>query len=79
MANRPDMIITNKNQKRMHMIELAMKAVISVMQKETQRHYNTRDYLEHELYVYIRNNWSHRKINKRAEEEFCKPYQKNFQ
>jgi hypothetical protein len=81
MANRSDMIISNKKTERIRMIELAIRAGTNVTKKETQKTllYNTRYYLEHSMYYYIRNNWSHRKSNKRVREEFWKPYHVNFQ
>jgi hypothetical protein len=79
MANRPDMIISNKKQKGCVMIELSIQAGTNVTKRKYKRHYNTRDYLEPEMYDYIRNNWSHRKGDKRVKEEFWEPYQENIQ
>jgi hypothetical protein len=75
-ANRPHIIIKNKDEKTCILIDVAILADRNVVQKEAEKKlkkkfvYRDTTNVEHEMYNYTGNNCSHRNSTKRFKEIF---------
>jgi hypothetical protein len=82
-ANRPDIIIRNK-EKTCILIDVATPSDRNVTQQEAEKRkiqdfmYRDTTNVEHEMYDYTGNNWSHRNSNKRIKEKFVSQTRKTF-
>ena len=76
-ANRTDIIIKNKKEKTCALIDVAIPADRNVVQKESEKEVKIQEFMyrdtanvEHEMYDYTGNNWSHWNSNERLKEKF---------
>jgi hypothetical protein len=68
MANMPNTIIKNRKEKTCILKDVAIPADRNVTRKETESRDTAN--VEHEMYDYTGNIWSHRKSNRRFKEQF---------
>ena len=84
-TNRSDIISKTKKEKMCILIDVKMPADRNVLQKQAEKKqiqvfkYRNIVNVEHEIYDYAGNNWSHWKSNKRFKVKFWKPCQENIQ
>jgi len=76
-ANRPDIIIKNKNEKTCTLLDVAIPADRNVVQKEAEKEVKIQEFMyrdtanvEPEMYDCTSNNWSHWNSNEKLKEKF---------
>jgi len=84
-ANRPDIIIKNKNKKTCTLMDVAIPADRNVVQKEAENKLKIKEFVyrdttnvEPEMYNYTSNNWSHWNSNEKRKEKFGSCTRKTF-
>ena len=84
-ANRPDKIIKNKKEKTCTLIDVAIPADRTAVQKEVEKKLKYKSFMyrdtanvEPEMYDHTGNNWSHWDSNEKLKEKLGKIYQENI-